>query len=392
VGRKVISLEAINERLRWAKLGVTVRQKGNRLYLRATLPPKPNSAHKKPHQQDLALGIYANPVGLERAEAEAHKLGAKLACREFEWGSYLSNDEQAAVELTVEQWVAQFKQHYMATHSLTERTWIKHWWEVYKRLPQEKPLAVSGLMEVVQQTEPDTRNRKQTCEKLQKLADFAALEVDLMQYSGNYSSTKAQPRDVPSDALIAEWRDRFPVPEWRWVYGVVAAYGLRPHEAFFCEFIDGDANCALQVLEGKTGPRKVLPLYLEWVERWELWKVCKPRIQAGNYETYGARACRQFNRYGVPFTPYALRHAYAIRASIVFKFPVAVAAALMGHSPTVHWNLYNRWISEDLHIQEFERQVKRPDRPQALDVELVAWQFCLWFPAIADFVPNPQKP
>ena len=22
---------------------------------------------------------------------------------------------------------------------------------------------------------------------------------------------------------------------WQWVYGIVAAYGLRPHEVFFCE-------------------------------------------------------------------------------------------------------------------------------------------------------------
>ncbi|MEB3212831.1 MAG: hypothetical protein VKL39_15850 [Leptolyngbyaceae bacterium] len=42
-----------------------------------------------------------------------------------------------------------------------------------------------------------------------------------------------------------------------------------------------------------------------------------------------------------------------------------MAAAYMGHSPTIHWNLYNKWISAEQHAQEYERQMQRPDRPLA---------------------------
>jgi len=86
VGKK-ITLEAVNQRLKGAKVEVTVRQKGNRLYLRSTLPPKPGSQKTKPYQQDLAFKIYANPARLEKAEAEARKLGALLAYKEFDWAS-----------------------------------------------------------------------------------------------------------------------------------------------------------------------------------------------------------------------------------------------------------------------------------------------------------------
>lgn len=360
-----LTLDAINARLKAAQVGVSVRQKGNRLYLRATLPPKPGSTKKHPHQQDVSLKIYANPAGLERAEAEARKLGAMLACKEFAWDKYLANTEVPSAKLSTEQWVERFKKHYMNTHSLKERTWREHWWEIYKRLPQDEPLSTRAMIAVALNTEKDTRNRKQTCQKLQKLADFASLNVNLNQYSGNYSSTKTQRREVPTDSIIAEWRDRIPYLSWQWVYGMLAAYGLRPHEAFFCEFVEADPNRALLVLEGKTDSRKVFPLYLEWVEKWQLWNIQKPEVNCHDYKDYGMRACRQFKRYNVPFTPYDLRHAYAIRASVVFRFPVAVAAALMGHSPTVHWNQYNRWISEDQHTQEFERQMHRIDRPQA---------------------------
>ncbi|MCC5622699.1 hypothetical protein [Nostoc sp. CHAB 5715] len=54
---------------------------------------------------------------------------------------------------------------------------------------------------------------------------------------------------------------------------------------------------------------------------------------------------RTFDRRNAPFNPYDLRHAYAIRGSVRYKVPVATMAGWMGHSPTVHWNTYNKWIS-----------------------------------------------
>ncbi|MBN3886176.1 MAG: hypothetical protein V7K64_17945 [Nostoc sp.] len=66
-----LTIEVINDRLKAAKIGVKVEARGDRLSLRPTLPPKPESNKTKPYQQYLASGIYANPAGLQRAEAEA---------------------------------------------------------------------------------------------------------------------------------------------------------------------------------------------------------------------------------------------------------------------------------------------------------------------------------
>ena len=57
------SIEAVNDRLKAGKIGVKVEARGDRLLLRATLPPKPGSSKTKPHQQYIALGIYDNPAG-----------------------------------------------------------------------------------------------------------------------------------------------------------------------------------------------------------------------------------------------------------------------------------------------------------------------------------------
>ncbi|MEP0980540.1 hypothetical protein [Leptolyngbya sp. FACHB-17] len=58
-----MDLKQLNNRLKSAKIGVTVRCRGDRLSLRATLPPKPGGTDWK--QQDIALGIYASPAGLK---------------------------------------------------------------------------------------------------------------------------------------------------------------------------------------------------------------------------------------------------------------------------------------------------------------------------------------
>lgn len=84
-------LAEINAELKAANIGVQVRQRGNRLCLRATLPPQPGSEDKKPHQQHIALGVYANPAGFKPAKAEVIVVGGLLACKEFSWEPYLKH-------------------------------------------------------------------------------------------------------------------------------------------------------------------------------------------------------------------------------------------------------------------------------------------------------------
>lgn len=66
----VPKLNQANGRLRSAKVGVVIGVKGDRLHLRATFPPKPNSDKQQPYQQRLALGYHANPAGISLAETE----------------------------------------------------------------------------------------------------------------------------------------------------------------------------------------------------------------------------------------------------------------------------------------------------------------------------------
>ncbi|NET34691.1 MAG: site-specific integrase [Cyanothece sp. SIO1E1] len=347
-------IASAQNRLKAAKTRVSIRRKGNALFLRATLPPKPDSGHVKPRRYELKTGLPVSRDGIRRAEAEAKHLGALLALKQFDWSVWLG--EKPPEDRTIGEWIGEFKQHYMGTHSLTEMTWQRHWQSVYNVLPQDEKLTVGLVVSTALGTLPDTRKRREYCNKLQKLVDHAGIDINLKPYQGKYNSSKPQnSRDLPTDATVSEWRGRIPNKAWRWFYSIVATFGLRPHEAWFCKFVD---DLTLQVTEGKTGSRIVQALYPEWVERWGLQTIVRPKITAKVYREYGERASHQFARYCVPFGPYDLRHAWAIRSSITFKLPDTIAARMMGHSVEVHHRTYHRWLSQAKQADVYQAAIR----------------------------------
>ena len=117
------------------------------------------------------------------------------------------------------------------------------------------------------------------------------------------------------------------------------------------------------VHRGKTQQeRYVYPLYPEWVERW-LTEIRFPQVSGKNTDL-GNRVTHQFTRYGIPFNPYDLRHAWA-RRSLEFGWDVTMAAYQMGHSVKVHTDCYHAWITRDVYQRAYDRLVSSPDRPLA---------------------------
>lgn len=90
-------LQAAQARLRDGKIGVSLVNRGHRLYLRATLPPKPGSGREDWHQQYISLGIYANSQGIQVAEAEAKKIGGLIALKEFDWQPYIRRNSLTTI-------------------------------------------------------------------------------------------------------------------------------------------------------------------------------------------------------------------------------------------------------------------------------------------------------
>ena len=64
----------------------SIRQKGKRFYLRATLPLKQGTGRKS---QEIRTGAIANKEGLSIAQSKAKKLESDLSLSKFQWSDWL---------------------------------------------------------------------------------------------------------------------------------------------------------------------------------------------------------------------------------------------------------------------------------------------------------------
>lgn len=324
----------------------------DRLYLQATLPPAPSSKKAEPHQQKLALRLPANPETLKVAERRARELGQQLQTSAFDWALWRDRPTQA--ECCTADWVARFEADYWARRPKnpnTEVTWAVDYAGPFNRLHPYEPLTATAILEAVKTTSPDTRTRRRVCLAYQALARFAGLAIDLKPYRGNYGPEKVASRQIPSDTdILATW-EQIQSEEWRWVFGMLATYGLRPHEVFFCKF---DRYPRLRVLEGKTGPRLVYPLMSDWPDRLGLRAVRLPNCSGASHAALGHRVANAFKRLRIPYPAYSLRHAYAVRG--IGRQSTTAMARSLGHSPEVHYRIYQKWLTET----DLDRAWKNP--------------------------------
>jgi integrase len=345
-----------NGRLRSAQMGVLIQRLGNKLYLQATLPPRPGADRQDSHQQRIALGKPANPAGLSEAEKAARLISVLVTRGEFSWEPYLKTAKSKPE--TVSDWVERFAAEYQGT--VKPVTWASDYQKVFRTLP-DAPLTFELLQQAVMATKANSRTRKRFATALGKLAAFAGLEGDFKGSQGNYSASQVEPRDLPDDRTIVEWFEQL-APSWQWVYGVMAAFGLRNHEAFYLDIAPLEqGHHWVRVLEGKTGYRVVWAYYPEWVDQFGLRTRTLPNITADTHDGYGRKVSKYLGA-KLPFKPYSLRHCWAIR-TVAFGLDPALAAKQMGHSLAVHEQTYQRWIPPDFYDRVFHLLISRPDRP-----------------------------
>ncbi len=369
-----LRLQQINQRLKAAQLGVHLERRGQKLSLRGTFPPRPESARLRPCQQRLSLGLPATKPGLKQAEQEAKIIAAKLIERTFDWRNYQPGGKrlhQLCLSEQIEAFQASFfqqRQTVMA-QAAAKTTWRTAYAPYLRKLEaaaqsSSRLTLAETIYTTLDAIPPRSRSRQVAYTALSAFAQFLDLELpDLDQRWGSYSRTHAKLRQLPTDEAIVETYRQIPNPGWRFVYGMMAAYGLRNHEVFFCNCdrllqASDPSRASVEVLETtKTGQREVWPFHPEWVEQFELQTVVLPKLTTDLSQTtlqrIGQKVTTQLRRYRLPFKPYDLRHAWAVR-TIHVGLPDTVAAQMMGHSVSLHTQTYHRWIT-------------RRDQQQAVD-------------------------
>lgn len=359
-------LALINTRLKTAKLGLKIEKRGSKLNLRGTFPPRPHSHKLKPYQQRIPLSLPSDQAGLRTVERKALTVAAQLIAGCFDWQEHIDTGAaEKRISAALPAQLEAFESHFFQTRATSSKpasvraTWQKAYLPYLRKLQKiseqhpDIPLT-EAIYAAIQGTKANSRSRQVCCTALDALATFldTPLPTPLKAFSGSYGNSKTQVRTLPTDAEIIAAYKLIPNPSWRFVYGIMATYGLRNHEVFFSDYAmltSGDPEAAIEVLETtKTGAHDVWPFHPEWVETFNLRTVNLPKLTTDLTQTtlqlVGQQVSLQFKRYGIPFAPYDLRHAWAVR-TIHQGLPDTVSARMMGHSVAIHNRTYHRWIT-----------------------------------------------
>ena len=357
---------------------ITLRENDNKLYIRGTkFPPRPGE--EKSRREEISTGCNATIAGLKVALSKARQIDDDLLWNRFDWTPYLKGKKKPAQ--SVAEWVERYEQSWWekTEHTPTkERSFQNCYRHYFRQLPPDAPLTLDLLRTTIldkDKSQPATRGRELYCMAYKRLAEFAAnlgaidleeLDVfrrELRELKDGYKPKKILPEDLPSEEQILEIWQAIDNPAWRWVYGMIATYGLRPSEIFRIDVLRFSQKTeALRVLDTtKTGARITYPCPATWRDRFELWNVQYPGIEIGNKsnEELGKKISQKFRLMNIPHIPYALRPAWCIRLALTGTVDSAIAAKWAGHSLQVHEKTYLQAISEAQFKQVFDRMKRQ---------------------------------
>jgi integrase len=382
-------LAAHNAGLASAGVSLRIERRGERLGLRGPLPRRQGSGGSA--VQRISLGLPASEAGLAEAARQLRQLLAELQRQQFDWQRWgrpartaAAGDPQPAARpgSPVEEQLRGFELAFRSDPARrpnpagSRTTWTAAYRPYLRRLARSaidgaaRQVTTPLLEQVLEGYPPGSRSRQQCATALAALAQHLQLPLpaDWRQRATGYGLRRAQFRQLPSDGQILQWLELIPNPAWRLAYGLMATYGLRNHEVFFCDLsaLAPGGDRVIRVLPtSKTGEHQVWPFQPEWVEGFSLDclgrdpgllpAVCTD-LSRTTLQQAGRRVAEQFKRYGLPITPYHLRHAWAVR-TIHVGLPDTVAARMMGHSVAIHTRTYHHWIT-------------RRDQQQAVDTAL----------------------
>ncbi|HZG39998.1 MAG TPA: hypothetical protein VEZ50_15080, partial [Nodosilinea sp.] len=207
MAEKQYTLEAVQGRLKQQKSKAMIFLRGeDNIWVRGTFPPRPGSSKTRACQDKFSLHLPANRDGFKAAEKEALRISALIIAKQFDWRDFLNPADQPDFK-PAQTLIQEFADEYKSTHTISNHTFNQQWMRIYKKLPQDKPITKEILIAVALQAEKNSRDRKKRCEKLQKLADFIGIVVDLKQYAGKY---QVKDRDIPDDLTIAQMWQSIP--------------------------------------------------------------------------------------------------------------------------------------------------------------------------------------
>ena len=358
-----------NSALEGSKL--KIEKRGEKLNIRGSLPSKKDAGRNK--IQRISLGLNADSLGLEEAKKKLKLINLQLELNQFNWNNWTIENKVDNIDNKPDDFInktKQFEEFFFKEpkseflSSTRKTTWkssyipyIKRMISIYKNGDNKNLNNI--FLETLNSYKEGSRSRKQCGTTLNVFAKFIkyTLPEEWKIMSRGYGLKRASFRQLPNDEQIEDiWR-QIPNQSWKYVFALMATYGLRNHEVFFSDLsaLKDNEDKIIRVLHStKTGEHQVWPFHPKWVETFKLYKLGEnpnllPKINTDlkitTLQQIGKKITDQFNRYDLKIKPYDLRHAWAVR-TIFYDLPDTVAARMMGHSVSLHTQTYHHWITK----------------------------------------------
>lgn len=391
-------LTKVNLRLRSSKTKVSIEAKKGGIQLRATLPLKPDDLSKdgrEKKQYTISLGIPANFEGLKTAEEESYELGRLIARKMFVWtDKYLGKQATKNRGITFREFYEQFEKRYFETRKRTLKSegTIRGYLGVYRtHLFSDDVINPQNIRNLILEIKVPLA-RRNAIRVISLVAKMLKIEVVLSDLCLKHES---KPRNIPLDIeivkLVNNFQDRYEFhspqnPKYKnnWMayklaYSLLAIYGLRPREILnkpdFDWLLSSEniQNTFKVHKDNKTGYREVLPFVPDWVELFDIKNtelITTFKEVLNNWETpaqlhlKAKLIANNFKKADIPFAPYDLRHACAIRAHLQ-GVPIKASADNLGHSVEMHTKVYQQWFGLENRRKAFDQtfeQLSEVDR------------------------------
>ena len=398
-------------------------------------------------QKNVGLGaIPVNRNGIHEAENIARMVTALLVAGKFTWDEFYKligkDTSEQAKQLTCREMLEQFKRYFFKQRQGNKNP-AGSWYQRCSALESvlgdlDKPLSLSLVRQIVESKANNSAVRKEAINGLVEFLKYFNnndYKEVIKDYKAN-NNPKPKKRNVPSDKRIMEVyktgfipasRSRkgyhYRYPQWQFLYGLLATYGLRIHEAWSIANWDkpvtlkdgdwvivdiddeteeskqysGEDSIIPAILDPtnekhvlcikhdtKTGYRVAAPLSPEghnWIEEFNLLQSLNlpdlqtPLRRSGrgkSSSTCAVKTCQWFasRRYG--FTAHDLRHVYNHRGHRLGINPKALADVL-GHSMTMNQSGYLRHMSASVKhagvIDAISKEQNKRSRIEELELE-----------------------
>ena len=365
-------LQDANADLKRGRVGVSIQQMRNRLFLRSVLPSKVEG--KGAAQQRIPTGELATKSGLKRSVNLAQKLATEKKLESFDWSNWLksapsaqSREEVQTESQTVEAWVQRFKVDWWDDKTLdttAQKSQAKRSWTAYEvqfnRIQNQKDLlTVDLLVEVAKTTKAGSKPRHEFCQKAKALAKFADLP-GIKKLEKVHTKYVAKVPKLPTDEELFAFAEKHRHDgRFGWCFAALVVYGCRVSEVYSLVPTGDGGTASVLTLKQKgfdPKPRTAIALPFDLVERLDLLNVQKP-FEISDGEDYDSDAAKSqtdiFNKWlqkrwngSTKLSNKNVRHSWCIRSITEPKFSDALAARAAGHSLALHTSTYANAIEQ----------------------------------------------